>query len=355
MLALTILWNTLPSVSKADVDTNYIAENQALCFPYKNNQHYSLCRSTKKFQGNTYYIPPFHEAMINHSIDELFYIGMRNDNKLLQYFKRKYDECLLHDIKFSKKPKIPKIIHQIWVGPHKLPEHFEKWRESWLKLHPTWEYILWDEEKIAQLKLVNKEFIDQETNYGAKSDLIRYEIIYQFGGLYIDIDFECLKSFDFLHHVCDFYGSFFEVNRWPVPVWSKDDKTSDKTSIDNDMLYTNAPRIVNGIFAASKQHPLLETLIQQVKNFREKKHILTRVGPDYFKNIVISTLPLLEGRNIILPSNYFFSWGNKTLNIMPETLAIHHYTGTWGTAYNKENKRVGQVYGSLHKFEKAEI
>lgn len=357
-----LIFIILCSISKydfanVDFDYIYLNDNQSVCLP-DNCQYYNIIRTKIEFQGNIYYIPPFHEAMINHSVDESFYKQIRHENKLLEYFKRNYDKCLSRKVKFSKKPKIPKIIHQIWIGPNRPPEQFEKWKESWLKLHPTWEYILWDEEKISQLKLINQEFIDQEKNYGAKSDLIRYEIIYQFGGLYIDIDFECIKPLDFLHYCCDFYGSFFEVKRWRIPLWVKNSKMlmdlishnapksfkcwpmpmQDKDSMLMDLMYHNAPRIVNGIFAAKKQHPLLKELIIQAKNFREKKHILTRVGPDYFKNIVISILPLIEGKNIILPSNYFFSWGNKNLNIMPETLGIHHYTGTWGAHFINNHK-----------------
>ena len=38
-----------------------------------------------------------------------------------------------------------------------------------------------------------------------RSDIVRYEILHAFGGLYIDTDFECLKSFDILHHCYTFY------------------------------------------------------------------------------------------------------------------------------------------------------
>ena len=38
-----------------------------------------------------------------------------------------------------------------------------------------------------------------------KSDIARYEIIYRYGGVYIDTDFECLRPLDFLHYIYDFY------------------------------------------------------------------------------------------------------------------------------------------------------
>jgi hypothetical protein len=44
-------------------------------------------------------------------------------------------------------------------------------------------------------------------NVGAKSDILRREVIYRFGGLYLDTDFECLSSFEPLHDRLDFFAS----------------------------------------------------------------------------------------------------------------------------------------------------
>ncbi len=44
-----------------------------------------------------------------------------------------------------------------------------------------------------------------EENLGAKSDLLRYELLYQFGGVYIDIDVVLLQPLDILNHTYEFY------------------------------------------------------------------------------------------------------------------------------------------------------
>jgi mannosyltransferase OCH1-like enzyme len=41
-------------------------------------------------------------------------------------------------VAYSETAKIPKIIHQIWVGPKNPPPHFVMFRDKWLKLHPDW-------------------------------------------------------------------------------------------------------------------------------------------------------------------------------------------------------------------------
>ena len=49
----------------------------------------------------------------------------------------------------STQTKIPKIIHQIWIGDKsKQPVELMK---TWETMNPTWEYKLWTEENIPEL------------------------------------------------------------------------------------------------------------------------------------------------------------------------------------------------------------
>ena len=65
---------------------------------------------------------------------------------------------------------------------------------SWKKFNPDWEYKLWDEENIKELKVSDFNVYSKEINPGYRSDILRYIILNKFGGLYADTDFECLKS-----------------------------------------------------------------------------------------------------------------------------------------------------------------
>jgi mannosyltransferase OCH1-like enzyme len=48
---------------------------------------------------------------------------------------------------------------------------------------------------------------DRASNFGEKSDIWRYEILFRLGGVYVDTDFECVRPFD----------SLLEVLIWPIP------------------------------------------------------------------------------------------------------------------------------------------
>ena len=111
-------------------------------------------------------------------------------NILSNYFKTYYEE-LNNDISLKKDPK---KIHQIWIGPKKIPSRYLNWGKSWIKNNPQWEYKLWTNREINQLSMINSSLYDSTKNIGFKSDIARYEILYKYGGIYIDTDFECIKE-----------------------------------------------------------------------------------------------------------------------------------------------------------------
>lgn len=90
---------------------------------------------------------------------------------------------------------IPKIIHQIWIGSKPPPRKLMK---SWKEKHPDFEYILWTENEIVRRNMEFQcrkqiEIIDEIVG---KVDIIRLEILYKYGGIYIDADSICMERLD---------------------------------------------------------------------------------------------------------------------------------------------------------------
>jgi len=90
---------------------------------------------------------------------------------------------------------IPKIIHQIWIGPKPRPSKF---MDTWKTKHPEFTYILWTEDEMRRrgLKLKCWKQINTMSEICGKVDIIRLEILYQYGGIYIDADSICIEPFD---------------------------------------------------------------------------------------------------------------------------------------------------------------
>ncbi len=58
--------------------------------------------------------------------------------------------------------RIPKIIHQIWVGPRPFPFKYLQWQKSWQAL--GWTYKLWTDKEVEEFGLINKELYRNEKN-----------------------------------------------------------------------------------------------------------------------------------------------------------------------------------------------
>ena len=84
--------------------------------------------------------------------------------------------------------KIPKIFHIIWIGPNPYP--FGEYKESWLKHNPHWELKYWNNDNLPDL--YNQKIFDLIPSWAGKADILRYELLYRYGGLYSDADSYCL-------------------------------------------------------------------------------------------------------------------------------------------------------------------
>lgn len=95
-------------------------------------------------------------------------------------------------------PKIPRIIHQIYEDLSGPPSYLKSISKSWKELNPDWEYRFWDKNDMeAFLKEYYPELMPtyQAFPYNVQRwDAIRYLILYQFGGLYVDMDYECTEN-----------------------------------------------------------------------------------------------------------------------------------------------------------------
>jgi mannosyltransferase OCH1-like enzyme len=98
------------------------------------------------------------------------------------------------------KPDIPKIIHQQWKD-ERIPPKFMKWRQKWLSLYPEPDYkhMLWTD--ITGRQLIENHypwFLTTYDNYEHninRADAVRYFILYHYGGIYADLDYEPMINF----------------------------------------------------------------------------------------------------------------------------------------------------------------
>lgn len=90
--------------------------------------------------------------------------------------------------------KIPKIIHLVWFGGER-PNKFDSLVKRIKEINFDYEIIEWNDSNI-NFNLINYDLFLSCENLGAKSDIFRFEVLNQYGGIYMDYDFIQIKKFD---------------------------------------------------------------------------------------------------------------------------------------------------------------
>ena len=93
---------------------------------------------------------------------------------------------------------IPKIIHYCWLSADSVPEEFNAYIDGWHRLLPDYEFIKWD---FSRFDKTLSEWVSEafdKKKYAFAADYIRLYAVYNYGGIYLDMDIEVIKSFDSL-------------------------------------------------------------------------------------------------------------------------------------------------------------
>lgn len=211
--------------------------------------------------------------------------------------------------------KIPKIIHYCWVGGTEKPESVKYCISSWKKFCPDYEIVEWNETNydFTQNQYM-KEAYDAK-KWGFVPDYARLDIIYRYGGFYLDTDVEIIKSFDDL--------------------------------LDNESVFgfedtgENEFFVSCGLgFGAKPQNPLIKKLLNCYDNLKfklsENSYDLTpapRINTPIFQqnNFIMNNKYQSLNGNCIFPSEYFCPKIFKTgkTKITENTHSIHHFTASW--------------------------
>lgn len=217
---------------------------------------------------------------------------------------------------------IQKIIHQIWFQGEDIPDKYIKFQESCKKMHSKWDYMLWTEEKMY--KLLNAKYpwfipiFDAYPLMIQKIDAFKFFCLHAFGGVYIDMDMECIRPLDPLLEGESFVISRFDLDRFRF--------SSAKKLLKLNLKYNN------GFIAASKDHPLLMELAKGLKNYQLKKgfgkvstaiYVSQSTGPSYVSDIIekhIGKIKELERKLIETKENE---------KIQDTSYIIHHTKATW--------------------------
>jgi hypothetical protein len=216
---------------------------------------------------------------------------------------------------------IPKITHQIWFqGWDNLPGKYIKNAESLLILNQNWEHKKWDEQSLRkECGNFSSEALakfDSFPNMFQKIDFGRYVTVYNYGGVSIDCDAECLAP---LEQVPRILKENLIVSKWA-------EKSKLEAWLCHRGLCQDEIMLNNSTIISEKCHPLLkkfiEFLIENKASDTDPQFLVEiTTGPvimSIFFNNFLDDIFILDPE-ILEP------WGRIT----SRTVINHHYAVSW--------------------------
>lgn len=230
------------------------------------------------------------------------------------------------------KAVIPKKIHYMWLGGGNIPKNLQNCIDSWRKFCPEYEIIRWDENNYDLDKNRYMKEAYENGAYGFVPDYARLDILYNYGGIYLDTDVELIKSLDDLLY----YDAFCGVEKWQTLNFGGcsgavkgnkmiknfiEERTNDRYLYENGDVntYTCGYR---DTMTAMKYGYIINGKCQMISN-------MAILSYDYFH-----------------PYDYMSQRIQKTVN----THSIHHFNGGWmNTELKRENMKIGHAYDELER------
>jgi len=226
--------------------------------------------------------------------------------------------------------KIPQIIHQIYDNPLGVPNILSNISESWKSNHPAWTYRLWNNESIEifltdffpKFIPIYNSFLHDKQRW----ELLRYLILYKEGGLYVDIDYECIQPVDSLlkNHLCC-------LGLEPT---------------EHAKRFGKKKLIGNAMLATVPYHPFFEKIINEVRVLNERaeqtsaKLVSQITGVEMLNSIYQKFGSKKE--ITLLPPNLIAPLSAREISLLllkretvemedkvENAFAIHYYLGLW--------------------------
>ena len=190
------------------------------------------------------------------------------------------DEIIQNDLTY----RIPPRIQQVFISNHEYI--FDPYRpliQTILRQHPAFEHWFWFQNDV--LSFANQsdflKVFSTAPSVVFKSDILRYFVIYEFGGVYIDMDFKAHAPLDPLlkNYSCI-------LGREPDPI-----------------AYGSRGRrylISTAFFAMQRHHPFLRLITERLRAKTSfGKNVLTETGPDFMSDRLVEFAAL---ENCTLPT-----------------------------------------------------
>ena len=231
----------------------------------------------------------------------------------------------------------PRIIHTFWFSGDPLPEEYQKCLNSWKKYCPDYEIKIWNQETYD---CNNNQFVKDAIaarKWAFAADVARLDILYKYGGIYMDLDVEIFQPLDDM--LCH-NGVFFHLEDCiDMPVFS--------SVKGNEILKKIKNLYIDLEFSQDEDY---------------QKNVL--IQPRFVRSVFESEgVPMEEGvhkinGNLYLPRNmflplYWFDWSGKS-KCGDAGYGIHHCNAGWFSDSTREErnqkiKKIAKLWDEIYQ------
>ena len=204
---------------------------------------------------------------------------------------------------------IPKIVHQTWKGcASSLPSKQARWREGCMRVNPGWSFWLWNDEDNRRLIADHyPSFLKMYDSYDVKMkrvDAARLFYLHRFGGIYMDLDFACLRSFEEL----------------PMPSHDAVFSHQYANTAAKDPRAGVAGTIATNFMVAAPDHPFFAYAIHKLPT-KADRSLLFATGPNFLSRIIS------EYQDVI----------RKQLGTIPAHVTVYKMPKVYATGWKGKN------------------
>ena len=222
----------------------------------------------------------------------------------------------------DKVGEIPKIIHQTWKSEYMKPECCE-WFDKWKNMHPDFTHVLWlDEDNDCLARTHFPQFVlyyDTLPLIIQKIDFVRLMYLYKYGGVYVDLDYECFQNI---------------VPKLP--------QTNGFMAVKSDDKFVVNEILQNSLMISEVGHPFVMDVLNLITETTTAAYIST-TNPHYtnpFTGPLASTVSVIKitgpctldktyVRSALKRSSYISSVTILSDEFMNGIVAKHHCHATW--------------------------